>query len=106
MDVGVPERVAASGIDHEVGHSAVRYQGINAVFEKDGYRFELQFHTPRTFELKTSLHAQYEGYRVSTDPAERLRLWDEMAAEQAKVDAPSGSMSIGEAVRHSYSPTP
>lgn len=87
--------------------------GINGVFEKDGRRFELQFHTPKTFELKTKLHGQYEAFRESTDDAERARLWDEMAAEYANVAPPDGSFGIGEQVTHvappgasTFGPTP
>jgi len=76
------------------------YQGINGVFEKNGQRFELQFHTPRTFELKTSLHPQYRAFQLSTDPAERLRLWNEMAAEQSKNPVPAGAFGIGQRVTH------
>jgi ppGpp synthetase/RelA/SpoT-type nucleotidyltranferase len=56
------------------------YNGINiTVRTRDGYRFELQFHTPESFALKNGeLHRLYEEYRVSTDPFIRRQLWDQM----------------------------
>lgn len=56
------------------------YNGINInVQTADGYRFELQFHTPESFALKNGeLHRLYEEYRVSTDPFIRRALWDQM----------------------------
>ncbi len=37
------------------------YMGINTTFEKDGFKFELQFHTPLSFHVKDAInHKPYE----------------------------------------------
>lgn len=55
------------------------YRGVNAVIQSPGgQNFELQFHTPASFDLKQNkLHELYEEFRLSTTPAarrEELRL--------------------------------
>lgn len=55
------------------------YRGVNAVIHSpDGQNFELQFHTPASFDLKQNkLHELYEEFRLSTTSAsqrEKLRL--------------------------------
>lgn len=43
----------------------VAYRGINTVIETpDGYRFELQFHTPESLDVKEKVHKLYEKQRA------------------------------------------
>lgn len=95
----------------ESGYSPVRIRnywgnedckGINAVFKSPtGGTLELQFHTPQSWELKNgALHDVYEKFRVSTDPAERARLWAEMGSLTSTVATPAGALTIGETTTH------
>lgn len=57
------------------------YKGINTIVQDpDGYNFELQFHTPQSFELKNGiLHELYEKERLVTTPqAEKVILQKRM----------------------------
>lgn len=57
------------------------YKGINTIVQDpDGYNFELQFHTPQSFELKNGiLHELYEEERlVTTTPARKKELQKQM----------------------------
>lgn len=49
------------------------YRGINCVFEKDGYLFELQFHTPESMKIKDRNHLLYEVARKSSTPVSKKR---------------------------------
>ena len=39
------------------------YQGLHNVFSKDGLSFELQFHTPESYEIMKDNHYDYEVNR-------------------------------------------
>lgn len=56
------------------------YRGLNTVVEDpNGYKFELQFHTPESIEIKEKVHVLYEQFRLdSTSTAEKIRLNNEM----------------------------
>ncbi|WP_127580862.1 phage minor capsid protein [Paenibacillus koleovorans] len=57
------------------------YNGVNATFKgSDGQQFEVQFHTPESFELKNGqMHKLYEEYRLdSTSADRRTELTNEM----------------------------
>ncbi|PWV97447.1 minor capsid protein 2 [Paenibacillus cellulosilyticus] len=57
------------------------YRGVNAVFvSPEGQKFEVQFHTPESFELKNGrMHEIYEEYRLdSTSTERRAELTKEM----------------------------
>ncbi len=62
------------------------YQGINAVFcihnktsvitsvvSPNGFKFELQFHTQQSFDVKMANHGLYEKLRVEKDPEKKLQ---------------------------------
>ncbi|WP_056828349.1 minor capsid protein [Psychrobacillus sp. FJAT-21963] len=51
------------------------YKGINCIFiSPDNQKFELQFHTPESFELKNGImHKLYEEYRLDTTSSERKK---------------------------------
>lgn len=57
--------------------AGVTYRGVNCQFETpDGFKFELQFHTPESLALKENeLHKLYEEQRLpDTDPKRRAEL--------------------------------
>lgn len=49
------------------------YKVINIILEKDGIKFEMQYHTKQSFELKNGkLHELYEKARILNVSAEEL----------------------------------
>lgn len=67
------------------------YKGINGIFvSPQGQKFEVQFHTPESFELKNGkLHKLYEEYRLdSTIPERKSELVKEMFALSSKLTKP------------------
>lgn len=61
--------------------TGVTYRGVNCQFETpDGFKFELQFHTPESLALKENeLHKLYEEARLpDTDPKRRAELVQRM----------------------------
>lgn len=67
------------------------YRGINSIFvSPGGQKFEVQFHTPESFELKNGrMHEIYEEYRLdSTSPERRAELTAEMFALSASLVKP------------------
>lgn len=71
------------------------YEGINAVFQtKDGYAFELQFHTPQSLSVKdTESHPLYEKLRLITDwhSPEAQHLQQQIASAWHAVVVPKGA---------------
>lgn len=73
------------------------YKGINGIFvAPNGQRFEVQFHTPESFELKDGpLHKLYEEYRLDgTSPERRAELTKEMFTLSAGLERPKDIDSI------------
>lgn len=72
------------------------YQGINiAAISPMGQKFELQFHTAQSFDVKQNInHPLYEQFRTSTDPSTRVSLWSKMSANAASIPIPNGVRSI------------
>lgn len=70
------------------------YNGINTIIKApNGQKFELQYHTPESFELKNGkLHKLYEKARLIEDETspEFLKLRDEMFDLSDKLTAPDG----------------
>jgi hypothetical protein len=67
------------------------YNGVNSVWRTpDGVAVEIQFHTPESFDIKNENHGRYEQFRVSNDPDEQLRLWDEMVEPWQAAPRPGG----------------
>ncbi|TCL74228.1 hypothetical protein EDC14_1004166 [Hydrogenispora ethanolica] len=66
------------------------YKGVNAILRSPGgQNFELQFHTPDSFDMKqNNLHVYYEEYRSDSTSAERkaelLRLMFKLSRELKK----------------------
>lgn len=72
------------------------YQGINvAAVAPTGQKFELQFHTAKSFKVKEAvLHPMYEEFRVAEDPSTRNTLWGKMVDAAASIPIPAGVESI------------
>lgn len=72
------------------------YQGINSAWRSpDGQVFELQFHTPASFDAKMRSHDIYEQVRLpNISPEERARLEAESQRVFATVPTPPGAPSI------------
>jgi hypothetical protein len=82
------------------------YDGTNIKLSKDGVKVELQLHTPQSHKVKeVDLHDDYEKYRVSTDNAERRRLWDGMVEKAKAIPRPANMgklLSLGTLVVQTY----
>jgi len=77
------------------------YQGINDVFgvqtsnSPSGWLlFEVQFHTPESFESKMNSHHFYETFRTTHDPDEKIRNWQELCASAQRVPVPKDVLDI------------
>ncbi len=73
------------------------YRGINAqVKNKNGYIFELQFHTPQSFDIKQNkIHADYEIARnPKKSDKERAEATKRMFAYYDALEIPKGSETI------------
>ncbi len=70
----------------------VAYQGINALFVKDGVIFELQFHTPISYYTKgEKTHAYYEIIRSETaSEQEKAEARKKHDAAFAEIPVPAG----------------
>ncbi|HIF5536110.1 minor capsid protein [Pasteurella multocida] len=66
------------------------YKGINTIIEKDGIKFEMQYHTKQSFDLKNGkLHELYEKARVINGSSEELkRLNEEMKNLSDQLETP------------------
>lgn len=75
------------------------YKGINAVIEAPSkQKFELQFHTPESFDLKENkLHKLYEEARLTSTSKERIwELTQQMQQMSQSLTKPSGIEKIVE----------
>lgn len=72
------------------------YRGVNvAMTAPNGAKFELQFHTLRSFQVKNGeMHKLYEKYRTSTNRAERKQLSAKMWELSKRVPVPDGANAI------------
>ena len=72
------------------------YQGINVVMlDKNDCKFEVQFHTPQSFDIKTKSHEFYEIRRSSTaTDEERQQAIKDSIEINSLVDMPSGADSV------------
>lgn len=68
------------------------YKGINTLVQDlDGYVFELQFHTPKSLEIKEINHKLYEEQRLDSTPNKRkAELNDIMRNNANSVSLPKG----------------
>lgn len=76
------------------------YNGINGVFvhPDTGFRFEVQFHTPDSWQQKNQIHLLYNQFREpDTSRPERQRLYDQMVRATDGLQRPPGVLDIGTA---------
>jgi hypothetical protein len=73
------------------------YSGVNTIVEApNGLAWELQFHTPGSFELKMSSHVIYEQVRQPGVPIETRRsLYFQVAEEWETIPIPAGILEPG-----------
>lgn len=66
-------------VKNTMGNESASYWGINTVVENPkGYKFELQFHTPQSFQVKQELnHSLYEEQRSSNVSKQRFKELEE-----------------------------
>jgi hypothetical protein len=75
------------------------YRGINTQWREPetGQRFEVQFHTPASFEAKQDTHGAYELLRNPDTPRARQREMEHFQREVcATVPVPSGAFDISD----------
>ena len=72
------------------------YKGLNTNFiSPSGHRFELQFHTPRTWDIKQNKsHPFFEKIRVEKNPTVRADLAQKMTGLWKNVAIPAGVLSM------------
>lgn len=72
------------------------YKGINTTIEKNGVKFEMQYHTAESFDLKNgSLHKLFEKDReLNTKPKDRAKLNQSMIKMSSKLETPPGIEEI------------
>ena len=73
------------------------YSGTNCTLETPGgLPWELQFHTPRSYEAKSSVHDDYDRMRdASTQIEERRRLFEKMKEMWETIPIPEGILVPG-----------
>jgi len=83
-------------VKNTIADATASYRGVNTIVESpDGYRFELQFHTPESFDVKQTTHALFELQRAASTPAnEKLALAQQQAQMSAGIVTPPGSETI------------
>jgi uncharacterized protein YukE len=106
-DTAADQAEAALGQFSDYGYKVVKapnawiegnpYKGINVTLEtRDGFRFEVQFHTPESYEVKTVTHPLYDILRDPEKPLEaRQRAYDESVQRSAVLAHPPGIERIG-----------
>lgn len=72
------------------------YRGINSVFRTpDGAAFELQFHTPRSFEAKMNTHDLYEIIRNENNTEEeRIDAYRKQSETTVTIPIPEGAAEL------------
>ena len=77
------------------------YRGINTIFvTKEGLKFELQFHTPESFDQKQNkTHILYEALRKETNAVKQHLFFLDMMSMWDNVNSPDGVESIGTSKR-------
>lgn len=78
-------------------HADDDYDGVHVILkDESGFRFELQFHTPDSFDLKMGpLLSLYHDFREEQDAKKRLVFWDKMVALSKGLERPPGVEAIG-----------
>ena len=72
-------------VKNTLADNSAFYRGINTVIEtQDDFKFELQFHTPESLELKNKTHVLYEERRLTSTSVERRKELDEQMLSLSK----------------------
>jgi len=68
------------------------YNGYNTVFvNSDGFMFELQFHTPRSVQIKREVHSLYEEFRTLPEGSPKSKkLYNDMVSMWTSDCRPAG----------------
>lgn len=76
-------------VKNTLANDMAPYRGLNIVVENaDGYKFELQFHTPESLAIKEKNHMLYEKQRADDISAtEYQKLSKEMIANSKTIPA-------------------
>lgn len=85
-------------VKNTLGDKNAIYRGVNTLVRTEsGYLFELQFHTPLSYEVKEKNHVLYEKSReFNTTLDEKLKLQSKMIENSKKVIAPDNIHNIKE----------
>lgn len=77
-------------VTNTLGDINASYRGINClVSDKDGYIFELQFHTEESLNIKEVNYKLYEELRLkTTNKARQLELYKEMQKKSTEIPMP------------------
>jgi hypothetical protein len=80
------------------------YKGVNTRWlSPDGQVFEVQFHTPESYQAKQLTHTAYERLRTGTAPgAERPELESFQQDVSARIAVPDGAMGIPDYRKKGY----
>ena len=72
------------------------YQGINDIYGlQAGFKFEVQYHTPQSWDMKAESHKIYEAYReCQNDFVAQKALFEKGAALANAIQAPEGYREI------------
>ena len=89
-------------VENTIHKKGEKYRGLNTLVESPkGYTFELQFHTPESFDVKEVNHKDYEvERRLTTSAEEKERLSKQMADRANKIQTPKGAETIQDVPRH------
>ena len=76
--------------------ASTQYKGINTRWStSDGQLFEVQVHTPESFEAKELTHGAYERMRnIGPESSERKELYDYQELVSRKIPTPPGALDI------------
>ena len=89
-------------VENTIHKEGAKYRGLNTLVESPkGYTFELQFHTPQSFDIKEENHKDYDvERRLTTSAEEKERLGKQMSERASKIQTPKGAESIQNVPRH------
>jgi hypothetical protein len=78
-------------------HPDKMYKGLNFVMQdKEGFKYELQFHTKESYDTKSKIHGKYQEFRSpGTSAARKAELKAQMQAAWELVPVPKGIETIG-----------
>jgi hypothetical protein len=72
-------------------HGDGTYKGVNCNFSKNGQVFELQFHTPESYDIKQNKsHIIYDQLKTAKNPTVRQKLTAECKAFWNSIKEPAG----------------